>query len=191
MNPSAPPPINLTRALATEGWMTDLELTYLARSAQHSHQIVEIGAWMGRSTCALATNAPVGASVWVVDTWQGSPEHQNMLRERPAGWLQQQFTSNTAGLPVIPVRMASVDAARLRSHLPLPPPDLIFIDGGHDYDSIRADIAAWLPLLAPGGILCGHDYDPPHWMGVKQAVEECVPNFHVVSGTSIWTTGTV
>lgn len=183
----APSPIDLTRALATEGWMTDLELAYLARTAQRSRQIVEVGAWMGRSTCALAANAPDGASVWAVDTWLGSPEHQDMLRQRPAGWLQQQFLANTAGLPVIPVRMASVDAARLRQQLQLPPVDLVFIDGGHDYDSVRADIAAWQPLLASGGILCGHDFTEA-WDGVRRAVREMVPQFRVVEGTAIWTT---
>lgn len=35
--------------------------------------------------------------------------------------------------------------------------DVVFLDGDHRYDFIRADIEAWLPKLKPNGIMCGHD----------------------------------
>ena len=37
-------------------------------------------------------------------------------------------------------------------------PGFVFIDGAHDYDSVRADLEAWWPRVAPGGILAGHDW---------------------------------
>ena len=67
-------------------------------------------------------------------------------------------------------------------------PNMIFIDANHTYDSVKADIQAWMPLLMDGGIICGHDYDPPNWMGIKRAVDECVPKFRIVPGTTIWST---
>lgn len=50
--------------------------------------------------------------------------------------------------------------------------DLIYIDGDHTYEGCMADIRNALPLLVPGGTLCGDDYDVQH-PGVMKAVVEC------------------
>ena len=53
--------------------------------------------------------------------------------------------------------------------------DFVFIDADHSYESVRADILAWLPKIRPayeghhGGTLAGHDYDRE---GVRRAVRE-------------------
>ena len=36
--------------------------------------------------------------------------------------------------------------------------DFVYIDGAHDLESVRADIAAWAPKVRPGGFIGGHDY---------------------------------
>ena len=103
------------------------------------------------------------------------------------GWLYERFLANTKGLPAIPLMLPSLEAAVLLQRCGQRA-DMIFIDANHAYDSVKADIQAWLPLLVDGGIICGHDYDPPNWMGIKRAVDECVPKFRIVPGTTIWTT---
>ena len=50
--------------------------------------------------------------------------------------------------------------------------DCVFSDGDHRYDEVRADIAAWLPKLKPGGLLAGDDYDQDSHPGVWRAVRE-------------------
>jgi predicted O-methyltransferase YrrM len=177
--------IDITRALATEGWMTEPELTYLAEAASKSRIIVEIGSWMGRSTCALAAN--VHEHVWAVDTWKGSAEHVPMLAGKPPGWLYEKFLANTNGLPVIPLMLPSMTAAALL-HKCGGKADMIFIDANHTYESVKSDILAWKPVLAEGGILCGHDFDRVYWPGIVKAVEELAPNFRIVPNTTIWTT---
>ena len=77
--------IDISRALAVDGWMTELELTYLAETASKSTLIVEVGSWMGRSTCALA--ATTKGLLFAVDTWKGSEEHASMLAPYPENWL--------------------------------------------------------------------------------------------------------
>lgn len=38
------------------------------------------------------------------------------------------------------------------------PYDLVYIDGAHDYASVKADLEAWWPIIAEGGMLAGHDW---------------------------------
>ena len=37
--------------------------------------------------------------------------------------------------------------------------DLLFIDGDHQYDSVREDLKKWLPRVKVGGKVVFHDYD--------------------------------
>lgn len=173
--------MNIEHALTVEGWMTEAELAYLAGVASKCSHIAEVGSWKGRSTCALAANTKY--DVLCVDTWKGSREHGIVNPEE----LFTQFLANTQQYDwrVKWQKMTSLEAAALLGDESF---DMIFLDASHDYQSVKADILAWTPLLTKGGILCGHDYDPPNWMGVKQAVEECVPGFRIVPGTTIWTT---
>jgi hypothetical protein len=48
--------------------------------------------------------------------------------------------------------------------------DFIYIDAAHDYESVKADIMAWLPKVKKGGYICGHDYGV--FDGVKKSVDE-------------------
>lgn len=46
--------------------------------------------------------------------------------------------------------------------------DLVFIDAAHDYESVKADILAWMPKVR--GVIAGHDYTS--YPGVMRAVDE-------------------
>jgi predicted O-methyltransferase YrrM len=52
--------------------------------------------------------------------------------------------------------------------------DFIYIDGLHDYESVKADIAGFYPKLKVGGIIAGHDYHLEDWPGVYNAVNEFI-----------------
>lgn len=66
------------------------------------------------------------------------------------------------------------------------PIDLLFIDGDHHYEVVKADIANWSPKIVPGGVISFHDYAPlpkdlakiPHLEGVRRAVNE----WHALTG---------
>lgn len=175
--------MNLQRALATPGWMFPDELAYLAQAASKCELVAEVGSWLGRSTCAIACNLSDSPSsaVFAIDTWKGSEEQGG---EVPPQDLLKQFLLNVNDLPVVDIQKTSLEAAnwltRYGYHF-----DMIFIDAKHDYESVSADIKAWIPLLRKDGILCGHDYHP-NWPGVIQAVNELVPKFRTVN--TIWTT---
>lgn len=72
--------------------------------------------------------------------------------------------------------------------------DLVYLDAGHSYEEVKADIEAWLPLLRDGGILCGHDFDNVDsedaimYPGVRRAVEEAFGDDfeRPPPGSSVW-----
>jgi len=181
--------MNIERALATPGWMDETELAYLAQLAETHTAILEVGSWCGRSARSLADNTL--GHVWCVDTWA-----DNSYGNAPAeitgqpDWLFNEFrryhADTIAADKVRPVRATSVQAASILAQAGATF-DLVFIDGGHNYEDVIADINMWRPLLQPGGVLCGHDLYPqgPFWPGVLQAVNELVVNY-TVTGT-IWT----
>lgn len=178
--PDAIYPSRIARAREVPGWMDEFELLWLTDQAAKCCRIVEVGSWKGRSTVALAENTP--GVVFAVDTWLGAPE---IPKEEvgPPGWLFQQFQDNTKGLPIIPIQLESTRAAEFFKRGDFGQFDMIFIDAAHDYESVKADIQAWQPLLKAGGIFSGHDFTV--FPGVAKAVTELLGKVRLPA-YSIW-----
>lgn len=143
-----------------EGWMTPAELQWLFEQAKGLKMVAEIGAWKGRSTHALLSAGPI---VHTVDTWKGSdsePAQQAAAKDDAVYW---EFALGPAGRMhaaepqnLFVHRMRSIEAARNFLDGTF---DLVFIDGEHTYEAVKADIEAWLPKVKDGGLICGHDRD--------------------------------
>lgn len=178
-----------------DGWMGKTSRHWLAAQAKRRPRIVEVGVWKGRSTAVLAKYSP--GTVWAVDHWRGTPADQaqhalyaaELQGEDPGEAVYQGFLKALAAPiragKVMPVRMASVEAAHYLSKLVADTLDMVFLDGDHSYEAVRDDIAAWSPLLRAGGLLCGHDY-APRWEGVRRAVDEAFGDRVTVGPASIW-----
>ena len=70
---------------------------------------------------------------------------------------------------ITPLPLTGVAGAKLFAHYALKP-NVIYIDGDHEFDSVLADLRGLARrMLAPGGLLLGDDYQ---WPGVRQAVDE-------------------
>ena len=65
-------------------------------------------------------------------------------------------------------------------------PALVFIDANHAYEWALKDIDIWWPLLAPGGVLCGHDYWDSEPGVIKAVNERFGGQFHRAADCSIW-----
>jgi len=181
--------MNIERALATPGWMSEAELTYIASLAAKSRIIVELGSWRGRSAVCWAENTE--GVVYCVDLWANDaygisfPDDPSDLHRRPE-WLLTEFLKNTAGIRnIVPIRSRTEIAATIIHSMGIRP-DVVFVDADHGYNGVVADIQAWRPLLADGGVLCGHDYSYSGWPDVKKVVDWMVPNFRVID--TLWTT---
>lgn len=108
--------------------------------------IVELGAWRGVTTAAIAmaTQRPL----YVVDPYcdpLGNEADLQAMRER------------TRGLPNVKhIRMSSGDAARALRQEKF---SVVFVDAIHDYWNTWFDFKVWGSLLTPGGMIAFHDVD--------------------------------
>ena len=186
--------IDLTQALATPDlrWPFRAELQWLAEQATTHDRIVEVGSYLGRSTIALAAHTP--GLVYAIDDWYG-PRDVDGLSDDERATLFEQFQLNVAGLPVKAIVCDHANASAIPIEwlrgAATEKPDMIFIDGSHEYADVLRDIAIWKARLRPGGLLCGHDRDEP---GVRQALNELLPGWRIVPGDTVlwqWTEATM
>jgi hypothetical protein len=159
-----------------EGWMTASELEWLERVASRMNRIAEIGSWKGRSTSALLRGCP--GPVYAVDHWQGSrDEREGPHREANERDIFADFMANVGEFANLRVRRG--ESASVAPTLPLM--DMVFIDAGHSYDEVKADIEAWAPKTVK--VLAGHDY---HLPDVRRAVDEAFGDRVKTAAESIW-----
>ena len=155
-----------------------LLLYKLASSLPKRAICVEIGSYLGASALFLASGMKEReGTVYCVDTWknEGMSEGERDTFE--------EFTRNIKPLRDFThiLRGRSVEIAKTFNK----EIDLIFIDGDHSYEAVRADVEAWIPKVKDGGIVVLHDIG---WAeGVKRAVKEFIKPIqleeHIVDNT--------
>jgi len=158
-----------------EGWMTLEELGFLFDSAATMDSVVEVGCWKGRSTYVLAKACK--GTVTAVDTFRGTANDAEHIRRVQAagGSTLPQFSINVQSCPNVRVlQMDSLEAATVHA-----PVDMVFIDGGHSYEQVKADLLAWKSKARK--LICGHDWQFP---SVQRAVREVLGD--VDSSGEIW-----
>lgn len=153
--------------------------------ARDGAQLVEVGCFLGKSTAFLAVemvNSDKRLTLHCVDHWEGSKENAVVADILNDFGGYDTFLKNLDPvrqyLPVKIHRMPSVAAAAQFADGSL---DFVMIDASHDYPSVMADIAAWLPKVKAGGVFAGHDYDDA-FMGVIHAVEDSFGSAFTIQG---------
>ena len=150
---------------------------------------IEIGSFLGESTCYLAQRIKfLGSNVQIfsVDHWKGSDEDLQQQYIQSIGGPDALFNTFLDNLQlhqvqhyVIPLRMDSLQASKLFRDESI---TFAFIDGDHHYINVLNDIKWWLPKIKLTGTLGGHDYyglEHKESEGVRRAVQECFGNnFH-------------
>jgi predicted O-methyltransferase YrrM len=155
------PPTRVQQAIGgIRGWLSLDEGTLLATLAarvQPQNDIVEVGSFLGRSTCALAAGSESGSSakVHAVDMHSGLAGifHGSTLPAFRANLASKGLASN-----VKVHEETSKRAARLWMGKRV---GLLFVDAAHDYGSVRSDFVEWLPLLSPDAYVVFHDSNQP------------------------------
>jgi len=144
-----------------------------------SPDVVEIGAWCGRSTtwiaAALAARGD-GGICYSVDTWKGTPgEHDTELTrlfgqdydllDKPLmkGWREnlERLGLYDHVLPLVAGDGEFVDIELV---------DVLVIDGDHSYEAVLKDWVSWAPVVVPGGYVILDDV--PSWPGPNRLHNE-------------------
>jgi len=145
------------------GWLTEAEgifLYALAARGPCNGAVVEIGSNRGKSTALLARAAQAAGRerIHAIDPHRGGTEAEfcaNLAREGLDDWV----------VPHVAKSQELVHAWR-------EPIRLLFIDGLHTYEGVRADYADWTPFVVAGGVIALHDTF--QWDGPRRVVEETI-----------------
>ena len=150
-----------------EGWFDFRDVyDHVAKSVPSFPNICEVGSWKGKSAVYLAQRLQdLGkfGSVDCVDTFAGDTDTGKKLVR---GDFERNARDSGSNGILITCEGTSDYWSGANDDCTF---DAVFIDAAHDYESVKADIAAWLPKVKPGGFFGGHDIDSP---GVLQAVTE-------------------
>lgn len=147
----------------------------------------EVGVHTGMLTSTLLRSCP-RLKLYAVDNWWAVPpkpknpeELKNWVDVGLAGRIpdrdRRRFASRTKLFAdrLIVLDGDSVDMAKKVEDASL---DFVFIDADHRYESVIADLKAWVPKVKEDGVVCGHDYNQPRFPGVTKAVKECFGDLH-------------
>lgn len=146
----------------------------IAKKLPQKSICVEIGSYLGSSTCFIAAGISNGSKLYCIDTWG----NQNMnyveidtdAKERDTF---EEFNSNTKKYrnKIIKLRKWSTEAV---NDLKKPgiKVDFLFLDGDHNYEGVKKDWDLYKPLLNKSAIIAFHDTE---WAaGVKRVIKEDV-----------------
>lgn len=175
------------------GWASEAPEFAMAIALCNPSLIVEVGTWMGGSARNMANqikNVP-NAEVVCIDTFLGSVEHWTresylMTNKNGRPNIYEQFLSNNlhCGLRdiITPFPCDSINGYLTLKKFNIVP-DMVYVDAGHDYDSVKADITRWGEILRVGGVML---LDDAHHPPIQQAVADAIPTATRSGNKFIW-----
>lgn len=144
--------------------------------------MIEIGSHMGESTMLFASSN-IFNKIYTID-----PHIGDEIFNKTYGYswddIKKQFELNTRYFNNI--SLISDYSFNVADRFDDNSIDFIYLDGAHDYESVKRDLQLYLPKLKDGGIIGGHDYNPNHWPDVCKAVTEVVGNPYKIFRDTSW-----
>jgi predicted O-methyltransferase YrrM len=131
-----------------------------AKRANDNAVIVEIGSFKGRSSVSFGFGCVgSGKHVYSIDLFEGDGGDYGDTD------FQMVFEQNVRRCAlrhyITPIRSHSLSVAKTWDK----PIDILFIDGSHEYQDVKADFEAFSPFVRKGGIIALHDIKGK-WTGV-------------------------
>ena len=129
-------------------------------------RIAEIGVYCGRGTAMWIVellNSPVTFDYFAIDNFKGSADYESEN-------LYEKTIQNLT--PILDkVNVLKMDSIEAVKRFPDGYFDVVYIDGAHDYESVKKDVNHWFPKVREDGYIAGDDY-VKGWPGVVRAVDE-------------------
>lgn len=163
-------------------------LAHYASQVPTERAIVEVGSYLGRSTCFLAWGASrgEGAHVWAVDPWDLPGNKDAKRHPFTATATRTSFGEHVAACGfadrVTPVQAFSTAAAVAWDG---PRIGLLYIDAVHTYEAVKADFEAWTPHLTDGAVVAFDDANTSRF-GVGRFAREIGAEFHCDTRLAVW-----
>lgn len=177
----------------------------LSNLLQKNASIVEYGAHFGRATVAWLDNIDPSVTLTSIDHW----EYTDLDKRE---YYYKGFDLNNLPYSIddclddrykifLYYTKKYLNSKSIKTHFPpsdidlfkkLKQLDLIFIDGNHEYESIKFDCEFWYPRLKKDtGIICGHDYKLKYDGVVKFINEFSLKNnkpllTNIIGTSSMW-----
>jgi len=166
-----------------DGWFNHHDAyDFLLSKVPTGGTFVELGAWLGKSSSYLCDKA-TGQQIIIIDSFKGTQEYiDSYYNLAKTADIYELFVENMGSRKYKAIKATSKAASRKFKDESL---DVVFIDLNHSYESVKEDIALWLPKVKKGGYLAGDDYHE-NWPGVIQAVNEMLNGFTVIDDAFIF-----
>ena len=172
------------------GWSGDIipwQSEVMAKAIPQGGTYLEVGVFLGRSLAHLGTLRPdielIAVDPWLDEPsgefdvgfpqpvhrgWAGLGCFEEDVKRHGCLWFAFLALMKEHAPDVLKrTRIVRGTAATVTLKGPV---DALFVDGAHDRPNVDADLDTFAPLVKPGGIISGHDFDG-FWPGVVGAVE--------------------
>ena len=156
-----------------KGFLSDKEakkLQELFLKVHHLGSVLEIGTYCGKSALNFSDIAKdVNGLVYTVDHHTGSEEHQfgeeyhdsELFDERLKKFnTLPEFLNNLKFKKMAKFIIPIIDNSQNASKVFSEKISLLFIDGGHSFETALSDYNAWKDKICTGGLLVIHDVFP-------------------------------
>ena len=167
--------MNINKIRKLKGFMPDHEGDALMKWSEKFSKLgpgMEIGTYCGKSTMYLSKGAYINnQNVFTIDHHLGSEEHQineEYFDEEIYDYTKKRVNTlpllikninDLGGVNIIPIFSDSVKVSKSW----FTDLGMVFIDGGHSFESANNDFSSWESKILTGGSLVIHDiYENPH-----------------------------
>lgn len=169
------------------GWLLLIEaitLYSITSKIKSSNPVVcEIGVWKGKSSYVFSSALKkINGKLYSIDPFnaEGDKEsettYQNKMSKLDSSLLEN-FKKTMDKYKLLDIiNIIPTTSKKAYNEFPEKQIALLFIDGNHDYKSVKDDFETWSPLLVKDGQIVLHDVGANHVDGPKKVFKEKILN---------------